>query len=763
LRFAADGLTMSDAALASAVGERLEGRAVFHWQDGADALSLPVLELQGADYAAKANLQIEGLSTGLRTSGTVEVSAEDLARFSALAGRPLRGAGNIRLTGSASRLSGEFDVVVDVVGQGLAFGVAQVDRLLSGGSAMTASVLRDPSGTTLRALDLTAKGVRLTAKGTLSSQGSRLDGRLAASDLADLDPAWGGTLMADAGFTGTLEDGLITLGGTGTSLSVGQTEVDRLIAGNTVLRLVLAVKDGSVQLTQGRLQGQALQADVQGQPGTAALQVTGRLRDLALLVPEFPGPVTLSGRVTPSAAGQDIDLRMLGPAAMDLTLRGRLSGATADLRVTGGGNAAVLNAFVDPLALSGALNLDLALRGPLAVQSLTGRVTLSGGRIAYPLRGLALGRTEAVVDLSAGRARVAATADIQAGGRLRVGGTVGLRAPFDAALDIALEGARLRDPELFTTVIQGALRLTGPILGQALLSGVLAVGETELLVPATGFATASDLLGIDHVNDGRAVRATRERAGLLSTGGGTAAAGDAGSGGPNWALDVRIDAPNRIFLRGRGLDTELGGSVQLGGTLRDVRPSGAIELIRGRLDLLGKRLDLSEASLALEGDLVPFVRVVASNETDGVISSVTIEGPASAPEVTFSSLPELPQEEVLAWLLFGRGLESISAFQAVQLANAVAVLAGRGGTGVIDNLRQGFGFDDLDITAAEDGTASVSAGKYISRNVYTEIEVDQTGKSKVTLNLDVKPGVTVKGSVGSDGQSGIGIFLEKDY
>ena len=130
-------------------------------------------------------------------------------------------------------------------------------------------------------------------------------------------------------------------------------------------------------------------------------------------------------------------------------------------------------------------------------------------------------------------------------------------------------------------------------------------------------------------------------------------------------------------------------------------PTGAIQLIRGRLDLFGKRLTLSEASLALEGDLVPYITVVAANETDGVTSMVRIEGPADAPEVTFSSVPELPQEEVLAWLLFGRGLQTISVLQAAELANAVAVLAGRGGEGIIGKLRRGFGFDDLDVTTAE--------------------------------------------------------------
>ena len=82
---------------------------------------------------------------------------------------------------------------------------------------------------------------------------------------------------------------------------------------------------------------------------------------------------------------------------------------------------------------------------------------------------------------------------------------------------------------------------------------------------------------------------------------------------------------------------------------------------------------------------------------------------------------------------------------------------------MIAKLRKSFGFDDLDISTAEDGTASLSAGKYISENVYTEFEVDQTGKSQINLNLDLGKGVTVKGKVGSDGQSGIGIFLEGDY
>ncbi|MEZ5799114.1 MAG: translocation/assembly module TamB domain-containing protein [Paracoccaceae bacterium] len=578
----------------------------------------------------------------------------------------------------------------------------------------------------------------------------------------ELDPAWSGSLTADARFAGTPEAGKLSLSGDGDRLSVGQAEVDKLLAGAMRLDLELAVRAGVLLLSSAQLDGTNLTVSALGTGQSDELEVQGRIRDLGLLASGYSGPVTLGGRLTPLAGGASMDLRIQGPAGIDTRVAGRFTNGQADLTVQGSSDAALLNVVADPATLAGALRLDLALRGQPALSSLSGRVTLSGGRIAYPYQGLSLTRTEMVADLAQGRARISATSELTSGGRLRVGGSIGLSAPFDGALDVQLDNLHLRDPELFDTTVNGALNLTGPLLGRARLVGRVRIGETELQVPSTGYASASDLEAVRHVNDSPAVRATRARAGL----GAAAGAGQGGGGaisGPDWGLDVTVDAPRRIFLRGRGLDAELGGSIHLGGSLRSVVASGEIGLIRGRLDLLGKRLVLSDASLVLEGDLVPYITVVASNETEGIVSMVSIEGRADAPEVKFTSSPEMPQEEVLAWLLFGRGLQNISVFQAAQLANAVAVLAGRGGEGIVSKLRRGFGFDDLDITTSEDGTASVAAGKYIGKNIYTGIEIDQNGQSKINLNLDLRQGVTVKGRVGSDGQGGIGIFLERDY
>ncbi len=523
------------------------------------------------------------------------------------------------------------------------------------------------------------------------------------------------------------------------------------------------MKDGALLVDAARIANPQLTADLTAEISgtTRRLTLSGRLANLGLIIPDLQGPLTLDGSATQGTGGYAVDLGLRGPGQIDARVDGQIAGdfGSADLSIAGSGRAGLANLFISPRAVDGTVRYDLALRGPFRLSSLTGRLTLADGRITDPGLGVALVDVAAMADIAGGRAQIAATSRLSTGGQLRVDGPVSLAPPFDADLSVSLQDLRLYNPELFDTRIGGSLTVDGPLAGGALIAGNLTLGETELQVPASGFSTAEALLDIRHRNEPQAVRATRDRAGLL----GDAGAGGGAAGGPAYRLDLTISAPNRIFIRGRGIDAELGGEIRLTGTTAAVVPSGAFDLVRGRLDILGKRLVLDRATLALEGSFVPQILVSASSANDGIISYVTVEGPADSPTVTFSSSPDLPQEEVLSQLLFGRGLQNISPLQAVQLANAVATLAGRGGLGIVNRLRSGFGLDDLDLTTAEDGSTALRAGKYLSENVYTELEVGQGGKTRLNLNLDLRKGVTLKGRVGDDGETGIGIFVERDY
>ena len=758
--YSALAIAPADPALAQALGQTVNGTASGLWQQGSGNLQLSAFELNAGDLVLRANGTIDGLASGYTLDGTATAETNDLNRFSGLAGRTLGGRGAVQLAGTGSVLGGTADLTATINGTGLRLGQPEVDNLLAGTSLIKISVLRDETGTRLRSLDLTAGTLVATATGKIASAGSDLAATLDFADLSTLGGRYQGALTASATLTGTLQTARITLQGEGNGLALGQADADKLLRGTSTLAATLALTDGKIGITDVRLTNPQITAAATTQQGAPSqLDLTAKLANLGLLLPDFAGPVTVSGSAVNGADGYRLDVQAQGPGQINARISGLLAkDGTADLAIKGTGQAALANAFIEPRAVSGALGFDVRINGPVRLSSLSGRITLADGRISGPNLPFALQNTALTATVAGGQAQINATAQASTGGSATLSGSVGLTAPNVADLSIGLRAIFLRDPQLYETRASGDLSITGPLAGGALIAGQLSLRDTELRVPSSGLGAVEDIPDLRHLREPGPVRATRARAGVLE-----GAGADGPARGRAYALDLTISAPNRVFLRGRGLDAELGGTLRLRGTTAAVVPQGGLNLIRGRLDILGKRLVLTEAQLRLEGDFRPFIRIAATTDSDGIATSVLIEGPSNEPVVTFASQPELPQEEVLSRLLFGRGLDTLSAFQAAQLASAVASLAGKGGEGIVAKLRKGFGLDDLDVRTSDDGTASLRAGKYISRNVYSEIEVDQDGKSQIQLNLDVSDSVTVRGSVGSDGETGLGIFLEKDY
>ncbi len=748
------GLRPTDPALAQATGDEIDGKVTVSWQSGSGKLAFSDLSLRGGDAILTADGSVD---SRLRLDGRLSLQAGDLGRFAGLAGRPLGGAARIDLAGWVSPPSGPFDADLTLAGQGLRIGLAPADGLLSGVSQIALSARRDATGTLIRKLTIEAGGLTAELGGRIASAGSSLSGQVALADLSALRPGWKGALTATTQVTGSLMALKAEVQATSEGLGVGQVLVDRLIGGSGKLTGSVQVRDNRVVIDAVDFATPQLQLTASGQP--EALTVRARLADLSLILPEFPGVLTAEGQLRQTASGTALDLVLRGPGQVDARLAGSLSPdlARADLAASGSAQAGLANVLIAPRVIAGRLDFDLALKGPLQLSGLTGSVTLSNGRLADPDQPASLVRLEARALLAGATATIAARSDLTSGGKIEVKGRVGLTPPMAADLAIALDGAVLSDPQLYRTSLSGDLTLVGPVLGGARIAGRIALGPTELRIPSSGITSLPVMRDLRHLEDAADVRATRVRAGLEG------ASARRSAGGGAYGLDLLILAPNQIFIRGRGLDVEMGGRVQLRGTTAAIVPSGALTLIRGRLDLLGKRLDLSEATLQMQGALVPYVRVAATTQSDGFSISAVIEGDATDPGVTFTSSPELPQEEVLARLLFDRGLSNLSPFQTAQLASAVATLAGRGGEGLIGRLRRSAGLDNLDVLADATGKTRVTLGKYLSTRLYSEATVDQTGKGSVTLNFDASRHVTLRGSLDDTGQTGLGLYLERDY
>ncbi|HSF91465.1 MAG TPA: translocation/assembly module TamB domain-containing protein, partial [Paracoccaceae bacterium] len=348
-----------------------------------------------------------------------------------------------------------------------------------------------------------------------------------------------------------------------------------------------------------------------------------------------------------------------------------------------------------------------------------------------------------------------ATAALRKGGQIDATGEIklDLENGFPAELDVTLTDAGYDDGLYIKTTLSADLHVSGPLLNSALLTGEVQVAEAELRLAEAATTSYGPMPDIGHVAAKAPVLATRRYAGLdqpRETGG-------------DWRVDLNVLAPRRIFVRGRGVDAELGGEIQLGGTVANISPSGEIGLIRGRMDLLGQRLDLTEAGVVLTGSLNPAVRFTATTRSDDQLAVITATGTLEDLKFEVSSNPDLPDEEILARIIFRRAVDSLSAVQLVQLAAAAAELAGRSESSLLDTVRKRIGLDNLDIRTSETGETAAAAGAYLQENIYADVEATSSGETTVSINLDLTANTKAKASVGTDGESSVGIYFEKDY
>lgn len=707
------------------------------------------------------NPQINARATGYLDAAGSDVSANlSLPDLSPL-GAGYGGALQAMVTAKGTVKDGR--VTLQGQGNDLALGAAQADGMLKGASILDTAITIKDGHIEIDRATLSNPQISANIDGFYDPKGSDLSANLSLPSLSPMGAAYSGALQAVVTAKGTLDAGRVELSGQGDNLAIGNPEADKLLRGQSTVKAAVNFRDRKLEIETAALSNPQLSASATGTVTETERKVRleGRLANLALIVADFPGAVTVSGTASENGNGVTLDLAGTGPGGIDARIAGRIAPGfrSADLAITGSAQAALANAFLGARSISGQAQFDLRLNGPFALSSLSGRGSLSGGRFSAPKLPFGLQDIASTVTLGGNAVQLSMTSAPSTGGSLTVDGSIGLSAPNTADLRIALRNAALKDPNLYTVSVGGDLTVKGPLTGGAVIGGTLRISEAELQVPTTGFSSIGSLPGLKHKNEPAKVKGTRYKAGLIDLG----PSDGANSTARPFGLNLTIDAPRSIYLRGRGIDAEFGGNVVLRGDTNAPIPSGAFELIRGRLDILGKRLELTEAQMLLQGDLIPSLNIIATNEGSDVTTSVVIKGRADDPEISFTSSPELPQEEVLAQLLFGRDLSSISALQAAQLASAVASLAGKGGDGIVGNLRKSFGLDDLDLTTDSNGNVSVKAGKYLSKRVYTEVEVDQQGQSKINLNLDLKKNVTVRSSVTASGETGIGIFVQKDY
>ncbi len=725
-----------------------------------DTADIAVSYDRAAGDAYRAFAVASGLDLGPATVGTIRIDAD----------------GEIVETADGLSVSAPLRVALE----GLQHEDPALQRAL-GSVAQIAARLgwRTGQPVTLENLDARAGDLALTGDATLDFAEAQLTlatglaaqagdlSRFAAVAGQPLAGQLAATLQAEAELLSGAFDLVLT--GTGTELRIADALPPRLFAGDTRLTLSALRDETGLTLRELTLDGREATLSGTGRlgPDGAVLDFDARLANVGLFTDTLSGPV--SARLdTTRGPGDDAPWRLTANMSSGAGITADIAGsvaadaATADLTARGQLPLALANRALAPRSIFGTLGFDLRLNGAPSLAALSGTFRTGDARVTLPTLQTALEGVSATGQLSGGRVTFSTDGTLGSGGRVSAAGSVGLTAPgLPAQIDVSARDLRLVDPTLYDARIDRAdISVNGALTGALQVSGDVALGETELRVPESGLGASAPIPPITHTAETAGERRTRIAAGL-----GPQADGAGGGGGSQRiGLDLTISAPGRVFIRGRGLDAELGGQLRIGGTTANVIPAGRFDLIRGRLSVLGTRLDLTEGSASLQGSFDPFIRLRATSRAGEYQITIDLEGPVSAPTISLGSSPSLPEDEILAQLLFGRSVSSLSPVQLLQMADAAASLAGGGSEGgLFANLRENLGLDDLDIQTDAEGNAALRAGRYLSDNIYTDVTVGGEGDANISLNIDLTPNITARGSFSSDGSSSLGVFFERDY
>lgn len=456
-------------------------------------------------------------------------------------------------------------------------------------------------------------------------------------------------------------------------------------------------------------------------------------------------------------------LQANGPAGASLKASGTmpLVGSNGNLQVDGNVPLALANRTIGGRGtqLSGTVAIDARVSGSVTKPSFGGTISTVKAQIVDPLTNLRLQTISANAQLSGDRLVIENfNGSLATGGSVGASGAISLdaQAGFPAEIAVQLNSARYADGNLFVATASGQMTVTGSLLRDPLLSGDVFIENAEISVPDS-FGADANVLEVDQISLPADVAETLRRVNID-----TPKSTDNGSPS-DLQLNVSVSAPNQIFVRGRGLDVELGGQVRLTGSANDIQPIGGFELIRGRLSILGQRVAFTSGNVTLVGTLDPYINLVAETDADDTRVLVTVEGPVSNLDIAFSSEPELPQDEVLSLLIFQRSVNDLSPLQLARLAAAAAELAGGSGSSLVESLRAATGLADLDVITDDDGNAALQAGAYLQDNVYVSVQAGAQGDSKVSIDLDITDSVKARGSASNDGETSIGLFYEQDY
>ena len=463
-----------------------------------------------------------------------------------------------------------------------------------------------------------------------------------------------------------------------------------------------------------------------------------------------------AARAVALSGGQTIgrgQIKLTPGVGLDIMTRLNRAPMFAQLRFNGAADTLWRLAGVEAIDLSGPVAIGADITGTLNDPRIAGSIRTNGARIESTVTGMVLTGVKASGRFGGSTLTIDQfTAQSGKEGKLSGSGTFDLSSTrgFAMNLNVIADQARLIARDELSATVTGPISLKSDASG-GLISGDIVLDRSSYRLGRAASAVAAiSQLSVTEINTN--VNAPVRRAQPTS-----------------WQLAIKARAPARVSVTGLGIESEWRARLEIGGSATAPVIRGQADLVRGGYEFAGRRFDLSRGIIRFQGENPPdpILDIVANGDTQGLNATIRVTGTGQRPEIAFSSTPALPQDELLARLLFGTSITNLSAPEAVQLASAVASLQGGGnGLNPINALRNAIGLDRLRILPADTTTGqrtSIAAGKYLTRRIYFEVISDGQGYSATRAEFQITRWLSLLSTISSIGRQSATLKVSKDY
>ncbi|TGG92365.1 translocation/assembly module TamB [Natronospirillum operosum] len=381
--------------------------------------------------------------------------------------------------------------------------------------------------------------------------------------------------------------------------------------------------------------------------------------------------------------------------------------------------------------------------GALGNPDIDGNLSWEDGSIRFPDVGAELDRIQ--LNLAATNLNeITVDGSARAGdGTVDVGGSLGLEnGTLYSDLQLDLDQAALLQRPDIQSLASGQLTLTGDWPDLLLAGDLRLIGLTVNINRLAGPSVAQ--LEIHNEQNGNGL-----------------------NGDIPLALDIGIRTDGVATIRGMGLDARLSGELRIGGTLAELQSDGALTIESGTFNLLARQFQLQEGQVRLIDESIDLY-IVAVHQRGDVMIEATITGNAEQLQLALRSEPSLPEDEIVAQLLFGKTVQNMTPWQALQLANAINQLRGGDSLDLLMATRDTLGLDTLEIEAGEEEgeAATLRVGRYLNSRVYLEVDTDlnEDRDWAGTIEVELTPNLNLETRTGSGGRSGgLELRWRRDY